>query len=122
CTSETVLTLSAFPHARVLPSGLKAREEVTASGSARRVARSWPVVTSHNFTVLSQPPTASVLPSGLNATAATPERDPGRAARSGPLAASHNFTVVSDSPSDSPSAVASVLPSGLKATLRKIEV
>ena len=52
---------------KVLPSGLNATDQ-TAS-VPRRLARCFPVATSHNLTDLSFPPAeARILPSGLNAT------------------------------------------------------
>lgn len=64
------LTIYPLAEANILPSGLNATDH-TAWACPLRVARSLPVATSQNLTVLSRLAEARILPSGLNATEIT---------------------------------------------------
>ena len=112
--------------ASILPSGLNATLLI-GNPSPLRVAVSCLVATSHNCTMPSVPQIpyplalASVLPSGLNATLLTLFGAPVRVSLSCPVSTSHNRIPVCQFPRlllcrSTP--LASVLPSGLNATLK----
>src|SRR5262249_1712672 len=77
-----------------------------------RVAVSCLVVASHSRTVWSSEPLARVRPSGLYATEQTLFVCPWSLAMASPVATSHSHTIRSSEPE----ALASVVPSGLRAT------
>ena len=108
--SQNLTVPSAAPEASLLPSD----ENLTQQTGARCgwLARSCPVATSHNLTVRSPLAEAKVLPSGENATDVTSPLCPCSVTRSLPLAASQSLAPVRQSLAP----VASVLPSGEKAT------
>src|SRR5918998_5169783 len=91
--------------ARVWLSGLKATVS-TQSVCPANVLIHLPVLTSHNFRVLSPLPLTIVLPSGLNATAQTDFVCPLKV-RQLPVLTSHSLTVESEFP------LARSLPQGL---------
>src|SRR5262249_40106649 len=78
-TSHSLIVSSPLAEARVLPSGLYAKEMHVVP---RRSPASPPVTTSHSLIILSLPPEARVLPSGLKARDQTSWVCPWRVARS----------------------------------------
>ena len=106
--------LLSSPLANIVPSGLNATL-VTTPVCPVRVVLCCPVSASHSCTVRSFP-VASVSPSGLNATPSTWVVCAVRVTLCCPVRTSHNRTV-----SSSQLTAASVLPSGLNATLEALE-